>query len=303
MKLTQLAQLLVTTCIVYYFLRNLDLSNFFYINATFQTIHFTIVAVIPCLLTQHMKMVDVAWPWGVVAISVLAFVYTEGFWLRKYVSCFVFFIVGLRMGMGVFFIPCKRKDFPRYDYAKLKFKEKGLNLNLNMATDIYLQAWANAVPVMFPLAVLASDKSPVNLMEVSCLLSWLTFFVFESTADYQKEKFRKTAKRTDVCKIGLWQYSRHPNYFGQWMQWNSIGLAAFISTCSQFYSGQHDIYSPSIGLIMMIVLSSSFYHCLVNWTGAKPAEYFSVKKRPGYAEYKKQVPMFFPNFFLTPKQN
>ena len=36
------------------------------------------------------------------------------------------------------------------------------------------------------------------------------------------------------------------------------------------------------------------YQCLVNYTGARPAEYYSMQKRPAYKKYQETVNMFFP---------
>ena len=34
----------------------------------------------------------------------------------------------------------------------------------------------------------------------------------------------KQKNKKALCNVGLWKYSRHPNYFGEWMVWNSIIL-------------------------------------------------------------------------------
>ena len=44
----------------------------------------------------------------------------------------------------------------------------------------------------------------------------------------------------------------------------------------------------------LFLVSYSMYDCLVYYTGATPAEFYSVKSRPRYAEYQKSVNMFFP---------
>ena len=46
----------------------------------------------------------------------------------------------------------------------------------------------------------------------------------------------------------------------------------------------------------LLQISRSMYICLTVWTGAVPAEYFSVKKRPAYKEYQATTNMFFPWF-------
>ena len=58
-------------------------------------------------------------------------------------------------------------------------------------------------------------------VEITGFVMFVLAYMFESTADLQKEHLFKN-NGNNVCDVGLWYYSRHPNYFGQWMQWNSI---------------------------------------------------------------------------------
>ena len=45
---------------------------------------------------------------------------------------------------------------------------------------------------------------------------------------------------------------------------------------------------------MLAMLSRFLYDCLMYWTGAEPAEHFSVRKRPAYAAYQRSVRVFWP---------
>merc|ERR550537_1744631 len=186
----------------------------------------------------------------------------------------------------------KRRDFPRYEYAKMKFEEKGVNKTTGMVTDIYLQMGANLVVLWYPIMIIASDKRQgLGIFEYVGFLMWITFYCFESVADFQKNGFirDKSHPKTDVCEVGLWQYSRHPNYFGQWMQWDSIAFLAFACVIHQIMAGDKSLDRPPVAITMaifnLLTLSYSFHFCLTKWTGAVPAEYFSVKKRPGYKDY------------------
>ena len=114
-------------------------------------------------------------------------------------------------------------------------------------------------------------------------------------ADIQKQKFLKKAflekRKKQVCDIGLWKYSRHPNYFAEWMVWNSLILS---SLPSFFYFKISESSLVSLGLLISILyLSIIMYNTLVYYTGAIPSEYYSLKKRPDYKEYKKKTNMFF----------
>lgn len=84
------------------------------------------------------------------------------------------------------------------------------------------------------------------------------------------------------------------------MQWNSIAFLTFACIIYQIQAGIETKPSVTIFLALfnLITLSYSFHFCLTTWTGAKPAEHFSVLKRPGYKDYQKRVPMFWPNFSI-----
>ena len=108
-----------------------------------------------------------------------------------------------------------------------------------------------------------------------------------------------------------WAYLLHkPLMFsGEWMVWNSLILVTLPSTLSSLSSG-HDLVILagllSISYIMWVItpqhtfimsqvnMSVSRYLCLVHYTGAVPAEFYSIKSRPGYKSYQQRVNMFIP---------
>jgi len=271
--------------------------GFFLINSFVQMMWFNVVAIIPCVLTEKMMWVDIAWPWGVFFLGAQALFFSTSASPRRFIICAIYIIIGLRMGAGaLMLIPKRKKDFPRYDYAKMKFEKKNPGkVQMSMLIDIYMQAIANIMPLYFPVRMLSYNESPISTIESSLYCMFVGFYIFESVADGQKLHFIKTCenKRTDVCRIGLWQYSRHPNYFGQWMQWNSIALASVICVLVEDMALTRKV---AITAFHAGLLSYTFYICLVYWTGAKPAEYFSVKKRPAYKRYQREVNMFVPWF-------
>ena len=72
------------------------------------------------MMSGEMKYVDLAWPWGLVMLSVFAFGLGTAPLYRRILICSCYFFQGLRMGIPAKkIIPKMKTDFPRYEYAKM----------------------------------------------------------------------------------------------------------------------------------------------------------------------------------------
>jgi steroid 5-alpha reductase family enzyme len=109
---------------------------------------------------------------------------------------------------------------------------------------------------------------------------WLVGLVGESTADQQLKTFKgDTNNKGKVCDIGLWGWSRHPNYFFEWTIW--IGYATFA------------LASPYGWLALP--LPFMMLHFLLNVTGVKATEEQALRsKGEAYAHYQRTVSAFIP---------
>ncbi|EQC46099.1 DUF1295 domain-containing protein [Bacteriovorax sp. Seq25_V] len=107
------------------------------------------------------------------------------------------------------------------------------------------------------------------------------FTVFETVADWQLFQF-KARNKNRTCNVGLWKYSRHPNYFSEWMIW--VGL--FLTTLSQ----------GALGWFSFISVAIIFY--LLNFVSGIPIierdARNGVFKREGEKEYFESTSVFFP---------
>ena len=87
---------------------------------------------------------------------------------------------------------------------------------------LYFQLQAAAVALFsLPFLVLMQNPRPTfGLWELAGALVWLVAVTGEAVADRQLAQFRaKPRNRDRVCREGLWRYSRHPNYFFEWLHW------------------------------------------------------------------------------------
>ena len=278
-----------------------DLSQLAWVNGAAQLLLFALVVCIPAWKTGRLSYVDIGWPLGLALIGVVTLALAEGQPVRKLVISLVYLFIGLRMGLGALKMWCNgyfQTEFPRYQYQRLRWERKGIkNIPLMIQIEALVQGLANASFLAFPAFLIASNRSEsLHALEVIGLVIWLGAFVMESVADMQKLAFLREMKqrglKNQVCNVGLWRYSRHPNYFAEWMVWNGLIIAAIPSWLAR--SAQDGWLVWALLGAGLLFVSRIMYVTLVHYTGAKPAEYYSVQKRPEYRAYQETTNMFFP---------
>ena len=142
--------------------------------------------------------------------------------------------------------------------------------------------WQGAILTLLtaPLAVAVLDQqSSIGFLQVLAILLWVSALVGETIADQQLAAFsHNPANKGRTCQVGLWRYSRHPNYFFEWL--GAVSFALYVSN------------SP-YGLCTWICPIILFY-LLMSVTGIKPSEEHSLKTRSDYADYMKRTSVFVP---------
>jgi len=280
---------------------NTFISQFAMYNGMLQGLLFLVVVSIPLWRTGRMSYVDIAWPFGVALIGAQLLYHTEGETLRVAIAGGIYLAIGLRMGIGALVMGRQtgvifKHDFPRYNYRLMMIKQSGAkHVMPHMQMEVWTQGLANMSVLSLPALLMATNDSPELLpIEILGFGLWGVAYVIESIADTQKLVFISKAPENSVCNVGLWRFSRHPNYFAEWLVWSGLSIAAIPSLIN--LSGQVSNMQWGILLVGLLGVCFCMYVCLVHLTGAKPAEYFSVRKREAYAAYQKRTSMFFPWF-------
>ncbi len=135
-----------------------------------------------------------------------------------------------------------------------------------------------AAIISAPLLAAAFADAPLGPLDWLGVAVWLVGFSFEALADLQLRRFRADpATRGQVLRTGLWAWTRHPNYFGEAVLWWGYFLVALSS------GGWWTIFAP---LLMTFLL--------VRVSGVALLEQTVVARRPGYADYIRDVPAFIP---------
>jgi steroid 5-alpha reductase family enzyme len=271
------------------------------VNGIAQLVLFGLVVCWPAWKTGRLSYVDIGWPWGLVLIGAATWLLSDGYWLRVLVISLVYGFVGARMGLGalkLWRLGYLDTELPRYQYQRLRWERAGkTNIGLQLQVEALLQGLANASFLAFPAFIIGSNTDPdISVFEMLGLSLWLLAFSIETITDAQKLTFLKKKKRAGeknkVCNVGLWRYSRHPNYFAEWLVWTAMVIASIPSWLA-LYSQMHLVTWLLLGAGLLFV-SKIMYTTLVYYTGAVPAEYYSVKKRPEYKKYQMETNRFFP---------
>jgi steroid 5-alpha reductase family enzyme len=134
--------------------------------------------------------------------------------------------------------------------------------------------------VSMPLQVAAVKGASHSLggLDAAGIVAWCLGFVFESIGDWQLARFKADpASAGKVLDRGLWRYTRHPNYFGDFCVW--WGLYAIAAAGGAWWT----IGSPLVMSFLLLKVS-----------GVSLLESTIVDRRPEYAEYQARTNAFFP---------
>ena len=271
------------------------------INGIGQLVLFLFVVCIPIWKTGRMSYVDIGWPWGVALIGLITYCQINTITLSKTLVICAYILIGSRMGLGalkMWSMGLLKKEFPRYEYQKIRWKKSNkTNISLAMQVEALSQGLANASFLAIPIFLISvSPSTQLSTFEIIGFTIFILSIVFETVADYQKLKFLKEMKRQNkknmVCDIGLWKYTRHPNYFAEWMVWNGLIIASIPSYISLF--ALEALWLWILIGVALLYTSRIMYITLVYLTGAIPSEYYSAQKRPAYKAYQHSTNIFFP---------
>jgi steroid 5-alpha reductase family enzyme len=226
--------------------------------------------------TKNPSVVDVGWASGLTIIGIL-YLYTSPISTKKIVLSLVLLIWGFRLGGYLWHtrIRLNLQD-KRYDQLSKKWKmSKPLGFLLNFQFQGLL---IGIVSLPWYFVSQLSPEDPLSMIDDILILIALFSIATESLADFQLQSF-KTRHVGKVCDVGLWFYSRHPNYFFEWLTWCTFAGFAFPSPLGWLAWG-----SPLALLIIMTRITAPL------------TEKGSIESRGElYLVYQKSTPMFFPN--------
>jgi steroid 5-alpha reductase family enzyme len=224
------------------------------------------------------SIVDIWWGPGFAAVAVASYVMAaDGNTLITTLTV----VWGLRLGIYLLVRNAGKGEDPRYRAMRRHHEQRGRSFALvSLLTVFGLQGvlqWFISLPVQ--LAQHAGTPPLSSWPVAAGTLLWAVGLFFETVGDLQLSRFKKdSASRGQVMDRGLWRYTRHPNYFGDFCVWWGLYLVALGSQATWMSIG-----SP---LLMSFLL--------MRVSGVPMLERTIGKRRPGYAEYIRRTSAFFP---------
>jgi len=223
------------------------------------------------------SIVDVAWGTGFVLIGYFTLLFFGEFNLRQLLVTAVVTLWGLRLAIHIF----RRNRGRGEDFRYAAMRENwGRYVLIRSFLQIYVLQGFLMLIVAYPVMLVNSTSGPsLGWLDLLGLSIWFAGFLFEAIADNQLKKFVKTKKPGDIMKSGLWRYSRHPNYFGEAVQWWGIFIVAL-----SLQDGWLAIISPILITFLLRFVSG------VPYLERKYRQY------PKFTEYMKETNSFIPWF-------
>lgn len=172
-----------------------------------------------CKRLKNASYVDVLWAYGVGVMGIVFICSAQGDLSRKKLIIGLLSLWSLRLGTHLYQRCRKGREDSRYKYFRQSWGERADNLFF-----WFFQKQAFWV-VLFaaPFLIVGKNSEPMGILDFIGISVWMVGFIGGGLADRQLANFKNEPKRKqgDVCTKGLWKWSRHPNYFFEWVLWCS----------------------------------------------------------------------------------
>ena len=228
------------------------------------------------VIRRNVTIVDTLWPLLFVMAAIVYAAVVPGTGTRAILLLVLVSAWGVRLAVYLAWRNRGHEEDRRYRAIRERnepnFALKSLYLIFGFQA---LLAWI----ISLPIAGAITGTGPLGALDVLGVILWTVGLVFEAGGDWQLARFKRDpANAGRVMDRGLWRYTRHPNYFGDFMVWWGLFLVALATG---------DAWWTVIGPIVMSVL-------LIRVSGAALLEKSLKKRRAGYDEYVRRTSAFFP---------
>ena len=176
---------------------------------------------IPSYIFETEHYFDLTGSLTYVSVTLLAILFTVDISLRDILLALFVWIWAFRLGSFLFIRVKKAGSDGRFDLMKKDFW-------WFLMTWTIQGLWVFLTLAMALAAITSKSKMAIDIFAVVGTLIWIFGFSIEVVADQQKTNFKDDPDNKDkFITVGLWSWSRHPNYFGEMVLWIGIAVIAF----------------------------------------------------------------------------
>ena len=227
------------------------------------------------VIKRDVSIVDSLWSLFFLAAAVVYLLHSEQAGPRAFLTLALVTIWAIRLAGHITWRNLGRPEDHRYQAIRRNnephFRWKSLYIVFGLQGVL---AWIVSIPL---LAAIASPRA-IGMLDFLGVAVWLVGFVFESVADWQLARFKaRPENRGQVMDCGLWHYTRHPNYFGEFCIWWGFYFIALGA------GGWWSVISPLLMSFLLLRVS-----------GVALLEKDITERRPAYREYIARTNAFFP---------
>ncbi len=232
------------------------------------------------LALRDSSIVDIFWGIGYIVLAGFYFLSTpDGAFARKLLITGLVGVWGLRLSIHILLRNWgKGEDFRYRAWREAAGESWWWESYFRVFLLQGVLLWLVSVPLL--AAQVAPEPTTLTALDLAGILIWGIGFTFEAVGDWQLTRFRANpANQRRLLTEGLWRYTRHPNYFGDAVQWWGFFLIAAAA------GGWLTVFSP----LLMTAL-------LLRVSGVSMLERTLRETKPGYEAYMQRTPAFFPWF-------
>ena len=231
---------------------------------------------------RNFSYVDIGWSANFTLLAVLYGLEGGGEGSRRLLIATMYGLWGLRLAWHLGRRIVGEPEEGRYVELRRQWSADGEGaLNRRMYRFYLLQAALDLVLAAPLLIVAQNPAATLSPLEWLALALWLMALAGETVADAQLAHFKRSgAGHGAVCDRGLWRYSRHPNYFCEWLVWVAYAIAA--------------LASPPWGYLGLLMPALMLYF-LLRVTGIPATEAQALRsKGDAYRDYQRRTSAFVP---------
>ena len=238
--------------------------------------------------TRDATLVDIGWAYEIGIVSVFYAVVADGAACHRILVGVLAGLWSLRL--GTYLVVDRMLEHSEEDgrYRELRRRWTARGLDVDRRFFVFFQAQALLV-VWFSVPMLLASYNPSNgiePLEIVGTVLWTVGIACNVLSDRQLGRWRANAANAGkTCRAGLWRYSRHPNYFFEWVLW--CGFAFIASTAPWGWLGW---MTPALLLLLLFTV-----------TGIPPTEEQALRSRgDDYRRYQRETSIFVPWFPKKP---